>query len=73
MKIGIVFLNKWEGERFQNEITCDYCGGEGSVILLGDIKLCSVCLHEAIEEINKAVLAAAVNPEKARLIEAQYH
>jgi hypothetical protein len=70
--MSIVFLNKWEGDKFQNGIACDNCGVEGTVALICDKKICAICLHEAIEEINEAVLKAACDPEKARRTEAHY-
>jgi len=69
--MGIVFLNKWDGDKFQNGFACDYCGVENTINLICGLSLCATCLNNAIQEINAAILEAATNPEKARLIEAQ--
>jgi len=57
-----VLLNKWDGEKFENNICCSRCGRKTAVkVLFNYQQYCKACLLEFVAEIDQAVLAAPVD------------
>ncbi|MFA5381807.1 MAG: hypothetical protein WC356_01485 [Candidatus Micrarchaeia archaeon] len=52
-----VLPNKWDGEKFETEFSCDRCGKLATTVDIdGIIALCAVCLNEAQEAISRAIM-----------------
>jgi len=59
-----VVINSWNGESFDDDNMCDFCGNHATVIDLGIMEytnseswfICKSCLLEMVEEIDKAIL-----------------
>lgn len=58
-----VLINKWDGQRFENTISCTDCGSISTVkkiFFMGyEIRLCKKCLLDMVDEIDQAVLIAS--------------
>jgi|WetSurMetagenome_2_1015567.scaffolds.fasta_scaffold956146_2 hypothetical protein len=58
MTIFDVILNKCVDDAFYNDVTCDFCGDLGTVVILPSTgkRICKWCLRKAEVAINRAVL-----------------
>lgn len=60
-----VLINKWDGRKFENEVSCSVCGKTTSVKEIYDpisnvlFRQCKSCLLAMVAEIDQAVLIAA--------------
>jgi transcription elongation factor Elf1 len=53
-----VILNRWIGDHFENEFSCDRCGKLSTTVEIDDIiALCPSCLAEAQAAISEAIMA----------------
>lgn len=64
MKEITAILNRWQGDRFENEVSCEVCGKLGSVAVIpigtgllpkGCLRICNSCLTSATVAIYREI------------------
>ena len=53
-----ILLNKWDGQKFENQVICTRCGSKTAVKkVMGDAQYCKGCLLDFVTDIDCAVLS----------------